>query len=108
MFRDYESPINTIPAHSLLALRRGEAEKIILLDIKFDEEIVLDYLNLKYLQTANKEIADFLKSTIKDSFNRLMKTSLIGEVRLEKKLKADEDSISVFGENLRQMLLASP
>jgi uncharacterized protein len=108
MYRSYSAPLKSVAAHNMLALRRGEAEEILTLTIQFDEEYALAYLESKEIHTAHHETADFLKKTVRDAFARLMKFTLIGEVRLEKKKEADAASIAAFGENLRNVLLASP
>jgi uncharacterized protein len=76
--------------------------------LDFDEEAILSYLNNKTILTVFNDLRDFLKDCVKDSFKRLMKFSIIGELRLDAKQNADEKSIDVFEANLRQMLLASP
>ncbi len=107
-YRDYEKPVKDIPPHSMLALRRGETEGVLMLDLKYEEEKVIDYISRMEIATSKDNLVTFLKNTVKDSFTRLMKHSLIGEVRLMKKVVADEESIKVFESNLRQMLLSSP
>lgn len=108
IYRDFKVSVKDIQPHTMLALRRGEAEGIIILDIEFDENIVLDYLNNKIILNKNENIKKFYENTIKDSFSRLIKNSIIGEVRLAKKIYADEESIKVFEKNLRQILLTPP
>jgi uncharacterized protein len=92
----------------MLAMRRGESEGIIQIETKFDEEAVLGYLHKKKIFTSFNKLKEFYESVVKDAFNRLMKHSIIGEVRLAKKLFADEESINVFEKNLRQLLLTAP
>ncbi len=108
MYRNYEKPVKEIAPHAMLALRRGETEGILNLDLVFDEQDILSYINSKTIISNYTEISEFLVSTNKDAFNRLMKHSLIGEVRMMKKEFSDEESIKVFESNLRQMLLAAP
>ena len=108
MYRSYSASVREIPPHNMLALRRGEAEEILTLNIEFDDEYVMKYLESKELHTAHNEVFSFFKVMLKDAFERLMKYTLIGEVRLEKKIAADAASIGNFGENLRNLLLASP
>ncbi len=108
MYREYECPVKTIPPHNMLALRRGEKEGIVVFDIVFDEEEVFTYMEKKIILSNKDNIIEFYKNAIRDGFNRLMKHSIIGEIRLEKKLYADEESIKVFESNLRQLLLAAP
>lgn len=107
-YRDFQTNVANITPHTMLALRRGETEKILTLDLKFEEDDVYSYLRGKILVSDAKEIVEFLSKTIKDSFDRLMKTSLIAEIRLMKKQDADIESVKVFSDNLRQVLLASP
>jgi len=108
MYREFQMPVKDISPHAMLALRRGEAEGIVVFDLIFDEDDVIGYIQRKYIFSNQDNIITFLKSTIKDSFNRLIKNSLISEVRLMKKINADEESIKVFESNLRQILLAAP
>lgn len=107
-YRDFEMPVNSISPHVMLALRRGEAEDVIMLELKFDEQTVLDYIASKSVFTKQENMVSYYNTLIKDGFTRLMKHSLIGEVRLLKKQEADAASIQVFEQNLRQMLLAAP
>jgi len=108
IYRNFETPVKSISAHAMLALRRGETEGILSLDLKFDEEYILDYLKYKLLLSKNAALKQFYVDLLKDSFNRLMKISISGEVRLTKKIAADETSIVVFESNLRQLLLSAP
>ena len=107
-YRNYEKAVKDIPPHSMLALRRGEAEGVLTFDLKFEEEKVLEFMDRKEIKTNEKNLKTFLNTMLKDAFNRLMKHSLIGEVRLNKKVTADFESIKVFEQNLKQMLLSSP
>ncbi len=107
-YRNYEKAVKYIPPHSMLALRRGETEGILTIDLKYEDDKILEYLERKEVFTSKENLRTFLNAMLKDSFNRLMKHSLIGEVRLNKKIDADFESIKVFESNLKQMLLASP
>ncbi|MCK5741309.1 MAG: helix-hairpin-helix domain-containing protein, partial [Chlorobi bacterium] len=107
-YREFEMPVRNIKSHAMLALRRGESEKIVVIDLKYEEEEILSYIDMKTLFSGNERMSEFYFKLTKDAFSRLMKHSLIGEVRLEKKKEADEESIRVFEENLRQLLLSSP
>lgn len=108
LYREFEMPVKDIAPHSMLALRRGESENVLLLDLKFDDDRIQDYLSAKNILSTQDNVISFFKAAVKDGFNRLMKHSLIGEVRLMKKVYSDEESIKVFAANLSQMLLASP
>ncbi len=108
MYRKYATSISKIAPHNLLALFRGEAEKVIKLELEFDEEDVCEYLAKQEIKTKLPAIREFYQGMLKDAFNRLMKTSLVNEVRAECKLQADIGSISNFETNLRELLLSAP
>ncbi|QKQ72483.1 Tex family protein [Nostoc sp. TCL240-02] len=108
MYRNYQIRVKNIAPHNMLALCRGETEKILSFEIAFDEDIVLYYLESKEIKTKVRPIRDFYQAMLKDAFNRLMKVSLIGEVISEKKIYADIESIKTFETNLRELLLSAP
>lgn len=108
MYRDYRVALTKIAPHNLLALYRGETEGILTLDLEFEEDTILAYLEDREIRAKNREIRDFYQTTIKDAFKRLMKNSLVTEVRSQKKLEADLASIQTFEANLRDLLLAAP
>jgi protein Tex len=108
MYRNFQAKVRAIAAHNLLALYRGEAEGILNFDLQFDEDMVLAYLESEELHAKQREIRSFYRDMLKDAFNRLMRTSLIGEVRAAKKLEADIESITTFETNLRELLLSAP
>jgi protein Tex len=108
MYRDYRYSVSKIPPHNVLALYRGEAEGILSIDITFDESEVLAYLENREISTRNSSLKDFYQTMLKDAFNRLLKPSLIREVRSDRKEYADLESIQTFEANLRNLLLAAP
>ncbi len=108
MYRDYKIKVKNIAPHNMLALCRGDAEKVLSYEISFDENVVLSYLESREIQTKVRPIRDFYQEMLKDAFNRLMKTSLITEVISEKKNYADIESIKTFEANLRELLLSAP
>ncbi len=108
MYRKYSVPASKVASHNLLALFRGETEKILNLELVFNEDDIFDYLAVQEIKTKAPTIRKFYQDMLKDAFNRLMKTSLINEVRAEAKLQADIGSISNFETNLRQLLLSAP
>jgi protein Tex len=108
MYRKYATSISKVAPHNLLALFRGEAEKVIKLELEFDEDDVCEYLARQEIKTKVPAIREFYQTMLKDAFNRLMKTSLVNEVRAECKLQADIGSISNFEINLRELLLSAP
>ncbi|MEH2346495.1 MAG: Tex family protein [Nostoc sp.] len=108
MYRNYKIRVKNIAPHNMLALCRGETEKILSFEIAFDEDTVLYYLESKEIKTKVRTIRDFYQAMLKDAFNRLMKVSLMGEVISDKKVYADIESIKTFETNLRELLLSAP
>ncbi len=108
MYRNYQIKVKNVAPHNMLALCRGEAEKVSSFEIAFDEDTVLYYLESQEIKTKVKAIRDFYQGMLKDAFNRLMKISLMGEVISEKKIYADIESIKTFEANLRELLLSAP
>jgi uncharacterized protein len=108
MYRSYRVPVKSVNSHNMLALFRGESEGILDLDVEFDESAVMGYLESKEIKTKIPEVKEFYRAMLKDAFNRLMKTSLITEVRSDCKNAADIESIKTFETNLRELLLSAP
>jgi protein Tex len=108
MYRDYSARVKDIAPHNMLALRRGEAEGVLTFTIEFDATAVASYLESKEIRASSANVRGFYKAMLADAFERLMRTTLIGEVRLDKKIAADRESIRTFETNLRELLLFSP
>ncbi|MBE0645333.1 MAG: RNA-binding transcriptional accessory protein [Bacteroidetes bacterium] len=108
MYRDWSAPVRDIPAHNMLALRRGESEGVLFFDLEFEQEQIVGWLEGKESHSGAAPVRTFYAAMIKDAFERLMKHTLIGEVRFEKKQVADTASIQTFESNLRELLLSSP
>jgi uncharacterized protein len=108
MYRNYQIKVKNIAPHNMLALCRGENEKILNFEIAFDEDLVLSYLEAQEIKTKIRAVRDFYQAMLKDAFNRLMKTSLMSEVISEKKTYSDIESIKTFEANLRELLLSAP
>jgi len=109
-FKDYfewDEPIKGIPSHRLLALRRGEKEMFLSLNISPEEEKAV-YLIEKEFDVKNNECGLQIREAVKDAYKRLLKPSIETEVRLETKKKADVEAIKVFAENLYELLMAAP
>ena len=109
-FEDYfewEEPLAACPSHRMLAMRRGEKEDVLILDIVIDEEQAVEAIQRKVI-TSRGEAADQIKEAIADGYKRLLSPSIEAEVRLLSKQQADEKAIQVFADNLRELLLASP
>jgi protein Tex len=109
-YKDYfewKEPVAKTPSHRLLALRRGEKEGILALDIYPPEENAIYSLEKQFVKSENAA-AEQVRLAIKDCYKRLIRPSLETEVRMESKMKADEEAIKVFASNLKELLLSAP
>lgn len=109
-YKDYfewEEKLKDTPSHRLLAMRRGEKEMFLTLDIYVEEEQAINLLE-RLIIKANNAAAEQVKMAVTDAYKRLLKPSIETEFRLESKKNADEEAIKVFAENLRQLLLSAP
>jgi len=104
---DWTEPVKTAPSHRVLAMRRGEKEEILYLDLQPPEDEAIALLDGAFV-TANNSSADQVRLAIADGYKRLLKPSMETEVRLFTKKNADDEAIKVFAENARQLLLAAP
>ncbi|HHP7240812.1 MAG TPA: Tex family protein [Cyclobacteriaceae bacterium] len=109
-YKDYfnwSESIHKIPSHRLLAIRRGEKDGFLSMDIAPDEDEAVAIIEKLFIKSSNKA-SQHVKTAIKDSYKRLMKISIETEARLESKQKADREAIQVFAENLKQLLMGAP
>lgn len=109
-YRDYfefAEQLSDSPSHRILAIRRGEKEGFLIMDINVDKTTAVDEIDRILIKKSNPNSTE-VKKAADDSFERLLKPSIENEFRLLSKNKADEEAIKVFAENLRQLLLASP
>ena len=107
MYYDYKEPVRTIPSHRILAINRGEKEKILSVKVTCNDDKIIDYLNKKVLK--GNEITDkYLEESIKDSFKRLIYPSIEREIRSELTSKGEEGAIDIFKANLKALLMQAP
>ena len=106
-YYEWDENLLKAPSHRILAMLRGEDEGFLKLTIAPNEDDSLDILDRIFLK-ADNEAADQVAIAIKDSYKRLLSSSMETEVRAIAKEKADKEAIRVFTENLRQLLMASP
>ena len=109
-YRDYfefSGSLADSPSHRILAIRRGEKEGYLIMDLTIDKVNTVDELDRIFVKNGGAAAGE-VKKAVEDSFERLLKPSIENEYRLISKNKADEEAIQVFAENLRQLLLASP
>jgi len=107
MYYDFSEPIRQVPSHRMLAMRRGEKEDILRLQVSAPEADILQRLG-RLLVAAENPYQDWLQGVIADAYSRLLAPSIEVELRLLAKQHADEEAIKVFAENLRNLLLAAP
>ena len=111
MYYEYAEPIRTLPAHRILAVNRGEKENVLSASLVVDEEVVLRYMEKQEVGTDGKkdsEAVSFVEEAIKDAYKRFIGPSIEREIRSTLTEKAEEQAISVFGDNLRNLLLQPP
>jgi protein Tex len=109
-YKDYfewKEPVARTPSHRLLALRRGEKEGVLALDIFPPEENAVAAIERQFIRN-DTAASEQVRLAIKDSYKRLIRPSLETEVRMESKMKADEEAIRVFASNLKELLLSAP
>ncbi len=104
---DFSEPLSKIPSHRFLAIMRGYMDGLLKMGISPEEEEALLAIEAHYLKASN-DSGEQVKKAIKDSWRRLLLPAMETEFRTGLKVKADEEAINVFTENLRQLLLSSP
>ena len=105
---DWSEPLNKIPSHRLLAMLRAEKEGFIKVNIDIDKDEILTFMEGSLVKTASPSCAEQIILAAQDAYKRLLEPSISNEILQEAKIKADEKAISIFSENLTQLLLASP
>ena len=108
MYRGFKAKAKDIHPHNFLALLRGEKENVLTCELTLDEEAVFVYLRDAAVQAAAPSVRAFYEALVRDAFERLMRPSLVGEVRALCKEAAERESITTFESNLRQLLLSPP
>ena len=107
MYYDYREPVKKIPSHRMLAVRRGEEEKILYFMIELDAVNPVAMLKSKVVRAAGDWVPQ-LEKAIEDAYKRLLNNSIQAEIRMELKQRSDTEAIQVFRENLENLLLAPP
>lgn len=106
-YYDFSEPVSKIPSHRILAVMRGFMEGVLRMSIAPVEEDALTIIEKMYVKSHNPAGEQVTKA-VKDAYRRLLQPSLESEFRMALKTKGDEEAITVFAENLRQLLLSSP
>lgn len=108
MYYEFEEPVSKLAGHRVLALNRGEKEKILTVKIEAPEEKILQYLEKKVIHAENPYTTPLLKEAIEDSYKRLIAPAIEREIRNDLTEKAEDGAINVFGKNLEQLLMQPP
>ena len=108
MYLDHSEPVSRIPSHRLLAMKRGESEGLLRVELKLDDDFVLRTLKPRLAHNAQFEFHVDLLGTVEDCYQRLLLPATESSVLQDLKEKADEEAIGVFAKNLRELLLAPP
>ncbi len=108
MYYNFEEPVKKLAGHRVLALNRGEAEKVLTVKLNAPEERILQYLAKKNITADNAYTTPVLQEVIADSYERLIAPAIEREIRSDLTEKAEDGAISVFGKNLEQLLLQPP
>ena len=106
-YYDYSEGVNKIPGHRILAINRGEKEKVLNVKIEMPEENIITSLD-KVIIKGESQFKPLLKEAIEDGFKRLIKPAIEREIRSQLTEKAEDGAITVFGQNLKQLLMQPP
>ena len=108
MYYNFEEPVAKLAGHRILALNRGEKEKILTVKLEAPEEEIIRYLEKKTTRRENPYTTPYLKEAVADSYQRLIAPAIEREIRNSLTEEAQEGAIRVFGKNLEQLLMQPP
>ena len=108
MYYQFEEPVKKIAGHRVLALNRGEAEKVLTVRVNAPEERIIRYLEKQKITAENPYTTPLLQEAVADSYERLIAPAIEREIRNDLTEKAEDGAINVFGKNLEQLLLQPP
>ena len=108
MYYEYSEPLKTVKLHRILAINRGESEKVLKVTIEENRAFVLSYIYKDLIKEQNSISVEHVTMAIDDGYDRLIKPAIEREIRSDLKEKAEENAIHIFGENLRNYLLTPP
>lgn len=108
MYYDYSEPVKTLASHRVLAINRGEKDNFLKVKLEIDNDKVLNYIQNKYINKNNSKNESEIIAAIEDSYKRLIFPSIEREIRAYLTENAQERAISVFGENIKNLLLQPP
>lgn len=108
MYYDYAEKLISLKAHRLLAINRGEKEKILTVNITIDEDRALEFLNSKTIKNSDSPVTSFVKEAVKDAFKKSIFPSIEKEIRSKMTEDADKIAIKNFQDNVANLLLTPP
>ncbi len=108
MYYEYSEPVSKVVPHRILALNRGEKEDLLRVSIKPKADVIMSYLQRKWVTKNHSVTAASVTEAIEDAYKRLIQPSIEREIRNELTEKAEEQAIHIFSENLRKLLLQPP
>lgn len=108
MYYEFEEPVKKLAGHRVLALNRGEKEKILTVKVNAPEEEILRYLKSQIITKDNPHTAPVLEEVVEDSYKRLIAPAIEREIRNDLTEQAEDGAIRVFGKNLEQLLMQPP
>ena len=108
MYYSYQEPVKSIKPHRILALNRGEKEKVLTVSIDVNKDEILAYLEKKVIKNDKSFVTSYVKKAIEDSYKRLIEPSIEREIRSDLSEKGEEAAIENFGKNLEALLLTPP
>ncbi|MDY0276968.1 MAG: Tex-like N-terminal domain-containing protein [Acholeplasma sp.] len=108
IYYEHQEPVIKMPPHRILAVNRGEKEKVLQVKIKVDDDKLVNYLNYKVIVKDDSTATPYIKEAIADSYKRLIFPSIEREIRAELTEKAEEQAIDIFAINLQKLLLQPP
>lgn len=106
-YYEWSEPLSRVTSHRLLAMMRGEEEGVLRLSVAVDADEAVELLDRRFLK-RNSQTREYMEAAIADGYKRLLAPSMENEAMGFAKVKADDEAIAVFAENLRQLLLSSP
>ena len=108
MYYDYSEPVKTLAPHRILAINRGEKEEFLKVKLELNNEKIINYILDKYINSKNISNQEDIKQAIEDAYKRLIYPSIEREIRNELTDRSHERAISVFGQNVKSLLLQPP
>ncbi|WP_188207787.1 Tex family protein [Alkalibacillus aidingensis] len=108
MYYDYQEPIRSVASHRVLAMNRGEKEKVLKISIESPVETILHYIKQSVIKNQYTAEKSFLETAIEDSYKRLIEPSIERDIRTSLTETAEEQAIEIFAKNLRSLLLQPP